>query len=67
MILPHHARIGTKVRASIPFNGVPAGTEGIIDENYGEGIMIRWERFPGDFLRDGFSWDELEYLELVRV
>lgn len=34
--------VGTRVRSLVPFSGVPQGTEGIIDEDYGEGVMVAW-------------------------
>ena len=39
----HEALVGTRVRSSRDFYGVPKGTEGIIDEHYGTGIMVAWD------------------------
>jgi len=36
-------RIGQRVKTLREFNGVPKGTEGVIDEDYGTGIMIAWD------------------------
>lgn len=37
------ARIGRRVLTLRDFAGVPAGTEGVIDEDYGTGVMIAWD------------------------
>lgn len=37
------ATIGTRVRTLVPFSGVPKGTEGIIDEDYGTGLTVAWD------------------------
>jgi len=39
------ASIGARVRSLRAFVGVPAGTEGIIDEDYGTGVTVAWD-FP---------------------
>lgn len=41
--------VGTRVRSLIPFSGVPRGTEGVIDEDYGTGVMVAWD-LPGSNL-----------------
>lgn len=82
MITQKQAIVGTKVKSNIDFSGVPSGTEGVIDDDYGTGVMIAWNLAeqplpPGYYiydgkpaissgiLRDGFTWDELEYLDLI--
>lgn len=74
--------LGCRVKTKVDFSGVPAGTEGVIDEEYSGGIMVAWDlpnrplprcyrvydgkpAFASGILRDGFSADELKYLELV--
>ena len=37
------ARIGVRVRTRRSFVSVPQGTEGVIDEDYGTGVMIAWD------------------------
>lgn len=76
------ARIGTRVKSNRPFAGVPEGTEGVIDEKYGIGVMVAWDlpekplppgyrkhdgepAFKTGILRDGFSHDELKFLDRV--
>jgi len=63
------AIIGTRVRSLMDFSGVPKGTEGTLDEDYGSGVMICWDlpREPWQKpLRDGFDkWNELHFLEVV--
>lgn len=65
------ARIGTRVRTKVELSGVPRWTHGIIDEDYGSGVMVAWDLParplpPGYFthdargaaaglLRDGFD------------
>jgi len=39
----HQARVGVRVRSLVDFSNVPRGTEGIIDEDYGTGIMVAWD------------------------
>jgi len=34
------ATIGTRVKTLVDFSGVPKGTEGVIDQDYGTGIMV---------------------------
>lgn len=41
------AQIGTRVRSLREFAGVPIGTAGVIDEDYGTGVMIAWDEPPG--------------------
>lgn len=36
-------RIGQRVRSLRPFSGIPIGTEGVIDEDYGTGVMVAWD------------------------
>lgn len=76
------ARIGTRVSTLVDFCGVPKGTQGVIDEDYGSGVTIAWDlpdhplppgyrQYDGKpmiqtgILRDGFSLDELHYLEVA--
>ena len=35
--------VGTRVRSRREFSGIPAGTEGIVDEDYGTGVMVAWD------------------------
>lgn len=54
------ATLGTRVRTLVDFSGVPMGTEGVIDEDYGTGVMVAWDR-PGNPLPVGYkryNWDE---------
>lgn len=37
------ATVGTRVRTTRDFSGVPEGTEGVIDEDYGSGVMVAWD------------------------
>ena len=37
------AIIGKEVRSLVKFSGVPTGTKGIIDEDYGTGVMVAWD------------------------
>lgn len=76
-------RIGQRVRAVRSFYQVPEGTEGVIDEDYGGGVMVAWDlpdkplpkgyrEYPGSnrlgLLRDGFSkMAEHHLLEVVDV
>lgn len=38
----NEAVIGTRVKTNRTFCGIPAGTEGVIDQDYGTGIMVAW-------------------------
>jgi hypothetical protein len=40
---PSEALVGTRVICTVPFCDVPMGTEGVIDEDYGTGVMIAWD------------------------
>lgn len=39
----NEARIGVRVKTLVDFSGVPKGTEGVIDEDYGTGVMVAWD------------------------
>ena len=47
------AKIGTRVKSNVEFCSVPLGTQGVIDEDYGLGIMIAWD-FPDQPLPFGY-------------
>ncbi len=47
------ALVGTRVRCNRSFYDVPIGTEGIIDEHYGTGVMVAWDR-PAHPLPEGY-------------
>jgi hypothetical protein len=64
-------RIGTAVKTKVPYSGVEKGTIGRIVNYYKAGrnstrdadfyaVEIRWNRFPGDTLVDGFSKSDYE-------
>ncbi len=42
-VTPADARMGVRVLTPRGFSGVPAGTEGVIDEDYGTGVMVAWD------------------------
>ena len=46
--------VGARVRSLIDFSGIPKGTEGVIDEDYGSGFMVAWDHPPG-ILPAGYS------------
>lgn len=48
------ATVGRRVRAIHAFSGVPAGTEGVIDEDYGTGVTVAWD-LPGRPLPKGYT------------
>lgn len=50
----NEAKIGTRVRTLRLFSGVPNGTEGVIDEDYGTGVMIAWD-LPDQPLPEGYT------------
>ncbi len=37
------AQVGTKVKSLKNFSGVPKGTKGVIDQDYGKGVMVAWD------------------------
>lgn len=37
------AQLGRRIRTLIDFSGVPQGTEGVIDQDYGSGVMVAWD------------------------
>ena len=47
------ARIGTRVKALVGFSGVDQYTEGVIDEDYGTGVMVAWD-LPDQPLPPGY-------------
>lgn len=46
--------VGTRVRSTRAFSGVPTGTEGVVDEDYGEGLMVAWD-LPDKPLPEGYD------------
>lgn len=51
------AVVGTRVRSVVVFSGLPRGTEGVIDFDYGFGFMIAWD-LPDRPLPEGYAeWD----------
>ena len=79
-MLESEATVGRRVRTVRAFSAVPAGSEGVIDDDYGSGVMVAWDlpdqplppgymAYDGQpaclsgILRDGFSYDELIYLQ----
>jgi hypothetical protein len=51
------AVVGTRVRSLANFSGVPLGTEGVVDEDYGTGVTIAWN-LPDQPLPEGYrAWD----------
>lgn len=53
MIPIQQAVVGTRVVSLHDFCGVPAGTQGVIDEDYGTGVMVAWD-LPGRPLPVGY-------------
>lgn len=50
-------RLGQRVKTLVNFSGVPTGTEGVIDEDYGSGVMVAWD-LPDRPLPKGYKvWD----------
>ena len=50
-------KIGTRVRTTRDFVLVPKGTEGVVDEDYGSGVMVAWD-MPDNPLPPGYrEWD----------
>lgn len=47
------AIVGTRIRTKRDFSGVPIGTQGCIDEDYGSGVMIAWD-LPDQPLPKGY-------------
>ena len=51
---PSDAKLGTRVKALRDFSGVPQGTEGVIDQDCGCGVMVAWD-LPGRPLPPGYA------------
>lgn len=47
------ATIGTRVRTLRAWSNVPLGTKGVIDEDYGSGVMVAWD-LPDQPLPKGY-------------
>jgi hypothetical protein len=51
------ANVGRFVRSNVDFAGVPKGTRGVIDEDYGTGVIVAWD-LPDRPLPAGYrEWD----------
>jgi len=53
MILREQAITGSRVISNVDFSGVRSGTEGVIDEDYGTGVMVAWD-LPDQPLPEGY-------------
>lgn len=53
-ITKEQAKVGTWVWTNQAFSGVPRGTQGVIDEDYGTGVMVAWN-LPSRPLPKGYS------------
>lgn len=40
---PNGIQVGVRVRTLVDFAGVPKGTEGVVDEDFGSGITVAWD------------------------
>jgi len=60
-------KIGTRVRLLDMLSGLPRGTEGVIERDYGRRIVVRWELGTSTLARrDEFNKErELAGLEVV--
>ena len=59
MITREQIKIGLRIKSNVDFSGVPSGTEGVIDEDYGSGVMVAWD-LPSQPLPQGYqAWDGL--------
>lgn len=47
-------KLGLRIKTNRDFVDVPTGTEGIIDEDYGTGVMVAWD-LPDNPLPAGWS------------
>lgn len=50
-------KIGQRVKTLLAFAGIPQYTEGVIDENYGSGIMVAWDYPQGILPVDYRAYD----------
>jgi len=50
----NEVRIGLRVKSNRDFCAVPKGTDGVLDEDYGDGVMIAWD-LPDSPLPFGYS------------
>lgn len=48
------AGVGARVRTLRDFCSVPKGTKGVIDEDYGSGVMVAWD-LPDQPLPPGYQ------------
>lgn len=53
-MISEQARVGTHVRTLVAWYGVPAGTEGVIDEDAKTGVVIAWDS-PIQRLPEGYT------------
>lgn len=66
MIEVKDLQIGLVVISNREFSGVPAGTKGrVISAPDRPSVAVQWNRYPNDKLVDWFSFDELQYLDVV--
>lgn len=51
------AVVGTRIVLLVELSGLPAGTNGVIDQDYGTGVMVAWH-LPGRGLPKNYRvWD----------
>ena len=51
------AIVGTRVKSLVEFASVPAGTEGMLDEDYGTGVMVAWDLLEHPLPKDYTQYD----------
>ncbi len=53
------AQVGVRVKTTVAFGRLPKGSEGVIDQDYGSGVMVAWDGPPGfNRLPPGYRrWD----------
>jgi len=53
-MIEQEAKVGTRIRSLVEFACVPKGTKGVIDQDYGTGVMIAWD-LPEQPLPKGYT------------
>lgn len=58
-LFPKNLTLGTRVRTTQDLFMLPKGSTGVVDEDYGSGVMVAWDDYP---YHDGFSKSNEFYL-----
>jgi hypothetical protein len=55
-MMVEQAKLNVRVKTLVEWSGVPIGTQGVIDEDYGTGVTVAWD-LPFGIVKPGYRFD----------